>query len=76
MSQIMPISTGIFPLYLQDLPDGLRSLSVVYLAPHIHELYLTPAPTHADSDQAEPQSCTLRAQSNDLSECEDNCRFY
>jgi hypothetical protein len=44
---------AIFPRYLQDLPDGLLSLSALYLVSHIRELhlrelYLTPAHHRAD----------------------------
>ena len=44
---------GIFPLHLQDLPDGLPTLATVYLEPQIRELSLTPAHTEADPDRAE-----------------------
>jgi hypothetical protein len=34
---------GIFPLHLQDSPDGLPSPRVLFLEPKMGELYLTPA---------------------------------
>jgi hypothetical protein len=43
----------IFPLHLQNLPDGFHSLAAVDLAPYIRELSETPAHTHADPDQAD-----------------------
>jgi hypothetical protein len=53
---------GISPLHLQDLPDGLPSLSAVYLEPPIRELSETPAHTRADPVRAEPQIPKLTAQ--------------
>ena len=40
-----PHPPGIFPLHLQDSPDGLLSLSALYLRPKLRALSLTPAHT-------------------------------
>jgi len=61
ISQITPISTGIFPLHLQDSPDGFPSLSAIHLGLHIREPHKTPAHTHDDPVRADMSSYTLKA---------------